>query len=69
MSLNGMPITGEGEMRGEDAAQGPGQSLPSRPERARANNAAAWKPGPIVSPDAHTGRIDMAVSQEESLRG
>lgn len=59
--LNGYPITGEGETCDvESSAQGPGTPLPSRPERAKANDAASWKPpGPVVAPDSDQGHIDM----------
>ncbi len=59
MPLNGYAITGDGETCGMDAAQGPGTPLPSRPARAKANDAKSWKPPPVVASNADAGNTDM----------
>lgn len=60
MPLNGRPVTGDGEtVTMEEAAQDAGTALPSRPERAAANNASAWKPPPAVGANAGTGDTSM----------
>lgn len=60
MPLNGYPITGEGEVcTMEMAAPSAGTPLPSRPARAAANNASAWKPPPVVADNANAGDTDM----------
>ena len=54
--------TGNGEIRGPEAAQGPGQDLPgSRPERAAANNArnADFLGQMVVADQAGFGTEDM----------
>ena len=58
--LNGRPITGDGEtVTMEEAAQDAGVPLPLRPVRAAANNAAAWKPPPVVAANSDAGNTDM----------
>jgi hypothetical protein len=60
MPLNGYPITGEGETCSmEMAAQDPGTPLPSRPARAKAHDAAAWKPPPVVASNSDAGAVNM----------
>jgi hypothetical protein len=52
MTLNGCAITGDGEKCSLDCAQEAGQALPSRPERARANDAKAWSQAAVVAPNS-----------------
>lgn len=60
MPLNGYPVTGDGEVCTEMAAQDAGNPLPLRPARAAANDKMAWKPpGPVVSPKAADGDTSM----------
>jgi hypothetical protein len=59
MPLNGCPVTGDGETCGPECAQDAGTPLPSRPERARANNAKAWKPPPVVAANSDAGATSM----------
>jgi hypothetical protein len=60
MPLNGYPITGKGETCTQEmAAPEAGTPLPSRPERARANNASRWKPPPVVASNADAGDTSM----------
>jgi hypothetical protein len=59
VTLNGRPITGDGEKCDLDCAQNASPSLPLRPERARANDAAAWKPTPVVAANSADGDTDM----------
>lgn len=60
MTLNGYAITGEGETCPmEMAAQDAGTPLPSRPERARANDAAAWKPPTDPANNSDAGQVNM----------
>jgi hypothetical protein len=57
--MNTMP-TGEGQVRGLDSAGVPGTPLPSRPERAKANDADAPCHDTTSPPDyAGEGRVDM----------
>lgn len=64
-----MNITGDGEKMGVEDAQTAGQPLPSRPARAAANDAKAWKPWLPVSPRAGDGAIDMQCTTEEAIGG
>ena len=54
-----MNVTGPGEQVGPDAAPVAGTPLPSRPERARANDAKRWHgPNPVAA-DSYDGTTDL----------
>jgi hypothetical protein len=58
VTLNGRPLTGDGETMGIDCAQEAGTALPSRPERARANDAKAWEQPAVTAADADQAPVN-----------
>lgn len=58
--------TGMGREMGQETAGVPGQPLPSRPERARANDAAAIHGHAMVPDNAAAGDVDMAAGVDWS---